>query len=60
MEEVIIAIGLVFVIEGLLYALFPKAMKNMISVVLTQSENSIRTTGLCALLIGVVIIYLIK
>jgi uncharacterized protein YjeT (DUF2065 family) len=60
MTEVFIAIGLVFVIEGLLYALFPKAMKNIIEVVLAQSENSIRTTGLCAVFIGVVIIYFIK
>lgn len=60
MIEVIIAIGFLFVIEGLLYVLFPRAMKNMMAIILSQSENSVRTTGLFALLIGVIIIYVAK
>ncbi len=54
------AIGLVFVIEGLLYALFTNSMKNMMKTAIEQSENTIRIMGLCALFIGVVIIYVIK
>ena len=54
------AIGLVFVIEGLLYALFTNSIKNMMKTAIEQSENTIRITGLCALFIGVVIIYVIK
>lgn len=60
MQEVIIAIGLVFVIEGLCYALFPEAMKNMMKFAIEQQEGAIRRVGLMAAVIGVVIIYLIK
>lgn len=56
----ITAIGFLFVIEGLLYALFPKNMKNMMKIAIEQNENTLRLTGLCALFIGVIIIYLIK
>ena len=42
MTEIIIAIGIVFVIEGFLYALFPTSMKNMMKMALEQSENALR------------------
>lgn len=60
MHELIIAIGLVFVIEGLCYALFPGAMKNMMKFAIEQEETAVRKVGLIAAVIGVVIIYLIK
>ena len=60
MTEFIIAIGLVFVIEGMLYALFPTSMKKMMSVALGQPENNIRLVGVIAAIIGLIIIYLMK
>lgn len=60
MTEIFIAVGIVFVIEGLLYALFPASMKNMIKVALTQSDSALRLVGLIATFIGLVIIYLLK
>ena len=60
MTEVIIAIGMVFVIEGFLYALFPTSMKNMMKMALEQSENALRLGGLDAAFIGLVIIYVLK
>ena len=58
--NIIFAIGLVFVIEGFLYALFPTAMKKMMAAALEQNENNLRTAGLIAAFIGLVIIYVIK
>ena len=60
MTEFIVAIGLVLVIEGLLYALFPASMKKMITVALEQPETGLRKAGFIAAVIGVTIIYLIK
>lgn len=60
MTEIIVAIGLVLVIEGLLYALFPSSMKKMMAIALDQPETGLRQIGLIAAIIGVVIIYLIK
>lgn len=60
MAELVIAIGLVFVIEGLLYAAFPEAMKKMMSMALSLPDNSMRSGGLLAAAGGIVVIWLAR
>ena len=60
MRELIIAFGLFFFIEGLLYALFPSKMKNMLKKLEIVEDNQLRTGGLIFAIIGFVIIYFIK
>ena len=60
MRELIIAFGLFLFIEGLLYALFPAKMKNMLSKLNQISDAQLRTGGLIFAIIGFVIIYYIK
>lgn len=60
MTDVFVAIGLILVIEGLLYALFPASMKKIMAAAMQQPETELRQAGLIAAVIGVVIIYLIK
>ena len=60
MSDFLVAIGLVLVLEGLVYAAFPDLMKRMIFEVLTLPSNALRSGGLIAMLIGVVIVYLIR
>ena len=60
MRELIIAFGLFFFIEGLLYALFPSKMKNMLKRLEIVEDNQLRTGGLIFAIIGFVIIYFIK
>ena len=60
MRELIIALGLFFFIEGLLYALFPSKMKNMLKKLESVEDNQLRTGGLIFAIIGFVIIYFIK
>lgn len=60
MSDFLVAIGLVLVLEGLVYAAFPDLMKRMIFEVLTLPSSSLRTGGVLAMLIGVVIVYLIR
>ena len=60
MKELIIAFGLFFFIEGILYALFPSKMKNMLKKLELIKESQLRTGGLIFALIGFIIIYYAK
>tara|TARA_Y100000590_G_scaffold422087_1_gene526397 strand:+ start:240 stop:425 length:186 start_codon:yes stop_codon:yes gene_type:complete len=60
MKELIIAIGLLLFIEGMLYALFPSKMKNMLKFVERFPINQLRTSGLLFALIGFIIVWYFK
>ena len=60
MRELIIAFGLFLFIEGLLYALFPAKMKNMLSKLNQISDAQLRSGGLIFAVIGFVIIWYLK
>ena len=60
MKELIIAIGLLLFIEGMLYALFPSKMKNMLKIVEKLPVSQLRISGLLFALIGFVIIWFSK
>ena len=58
--ELGVALGLVLVIEGLLYAVAPNAMRRMLDQVLGQREETIRITGLVTAVVGLIIIWLLQ
>ena len=60
MKELIIAFGLFLFIEGILYALFPSKMKNMLRKLEMIKESQLRTGGMIFALIGFLIIWYIK
>ena len=60
MKELIIAIGLLLFIEGMLYALFPSKMKNMLKKLEMVKDSQLRLGGLFFAVTGFVIIYYIK
>jgi len=60
MKELIIAFGLFFFIEGILYALFPSNMKNMLLKLNDVTNSQLRTGGLISAVIGFIIIWYIK
>ena len=60
MSELIIAFGLFLFIEGILYALFPSKMKNMLKKLELIKDSQLRTGGLIFALIGFIIIYYAK
>ena len=60
MNELIIAFGLFLFIEGVLYALFPSKMKNMIMKLSEIKDNQLRFGGLIFLVIGFLIIWYFK
>ena len=60
MKELIIALGLFMFIEGILYAIFPSKMKNMLKKLELVKESQLRSGGLIFAVIGFFIIYYIK
>ena len=60
MKELIVAIGLLFFIEGMLYALFPSKMKNMLKMIEKFSLNQLRISGLLFAIIGFIIVWYFK
>ena len=60
MKELIIAFGLFLFVEGILYALFPSKMKNMLLKLNETSDNQLRIGGLIFAIIGFAIIWYIK
>jgi len=57
MRELVIAIGLLLFIEGLLYAIFPSKMKNMLKTIEKISAGKLRIGGLVFAILGFVIVY---
>ena len=60
MRELIIAFGLFLFIEGVLYALFPSKMKNMLKKLDAVTDKQLRTGGLVFAIIGFIIIWYSK
>jgi|TARA_Y100000817_G_scaffold256629_1_gene209963 uncharacterized protein YjeT (DUF2065 family) len=60
MRELIIALGLFLFIEGILYAIFPSKMKNMVMKLSQISNGQLRSGGLVFAIIGFVIIWYLK
>ena len=59
-QSLLIAAGLVFVIEGLLYALVPGQLKNMMKAMENVSNEALRTGGMMAIGLGVFIVWIVR
>ncbi|TPK64515.1 DUF2065 domain-containing protein [Mesorhizobium sp. AR02] len=60
MQDFFAAIGLVLVIEGLVYGGFPSFARKLAGEVLSMPENALRIAGLVAIAIGVGIVWLVR
>jgi uncharacterized protein len=60
MPELVVAIGLVLVIEGLVFAAFPGAAKRLAATALESPENSLRIAGIVSAVFGIVLIWLVR
>jgi uncharacterized protein len=60
MNDLITAVGLVLVIEGIFYAGFPSVAKAFMRQALEMSDNAFRTAGFGGLMIGLVVVWLMR
>ena len=60
MNDLLTALGLGLVIEGVLYALLPGGMKSIMRSALEASDQSLRTAGLVVAAIGLIIVWIIR
>jgi uncharacterized protein YjeT (DUF2065 family) len=60
MHELAIGIGLFLVLEGLLYAAFPAAVKRIAREVPEMADGTLRNFGVIAMIVGVGLIWIIK
>lgn len=60
MSDLVVALGLELVIEGVLYALLPDAMKRMMAQVLDMPANQLRAAGLVAAAVGLGIVWAVR
>ncbi|MDX8384447.1 MAG: DUF2065 domain-containing protein [Ghiorsea sp.] len=60
MDDLWVAIGLVLVLEGAMYALFPTAMIDMLRKIPEMPPASLRMMGLSCLAMGWMIVWLVR
>jgi len=60
MYDFLVALGLLFVVEGLVCAAFPRSAKRAAAAVLETPENVTRIVGIVSALFGIAVIWLVR
>lgn len=60
MTDFLVAIGMVFVIEGLIFAAFPASAKKAVAAVMDTPDTSLRTVGIVSAVFGLVLVWLMR
>lgn len=60
LETVLLALGLVLILEGLVYALAPSVIEELLDMLRSFSLGQRRTMGLAALALGVLLVWIAK
>lgn len=60
MSELLSALGLAIVIEGLAYAAFPEQMKKMLASIQSMPASTIRAVALACAGIGLVLLWFVR
>jgi uncharacterized protein YjeT (DUF2065 family) len=60
MADFIVALGLVFVIEGIVFAASPAAAKRAVTAILDTPEITLRVLGLLSALLGLFVVWLVR
>jgi len=60
MSDFLVALGLVFVLEGIVFAAGPGAAKRAIASVLEMPDSALRVIGLVSAVFGVVVVWLVR
>ena len=60
MNDFLVGVGLVLVIEGLLWALAPGLAARLLELAASTPEQQLRTGGAVAVAVGVLVIWLVR
>ena len=60
MSDFLAALGLVFVIEGLIFAAFPDAAQRAMTSVLETPDISLRLIGIGSALVGLIVVWFVR
>lgn len=60
MQDLLVGLGLVLVIEGLIYALFPDSIRRVAEMAQQIPDSTLRIGGVCALALGVLVVWLVR
>ena len=58
--ELLTALALVFVIEGMLPFISPARYRQMVAEVTRMNDSSIRTVGLVVMIVGLLLLYFVR
>jgi uncharacterized protein len=60
MTDFLAALGLVFVIEGLVFAAFPQAARRAVATMTQTPDEALRVVGLLSAVLGLVVVWLVR
>jgi uncharacterized protein len=60
MADFIVALGLVFVIEGIIFATSPAAAKRAVNAIMQTPERTLRILGLVSAFFGLFVVWLVR
>jgi uncharacterized protein len=60
MNDLIAALGLVLVIEGIVFALFPEGLKRKLIAALEMPSSTLRAFGLFAAVAGLTVVWMVR
>jgi uncharacterized protein YjeT (DUF2065 family) len=60
MSDFLAALGLVFMIEGLIFAAFPASAKKAVASVLDTPDTPLRMIGIGSAVVGLIVVWLVR
>jgi uncharacterized protein YjeT (DUF2065 family) len=60
MSDFIVALGIVFVLEGLMFSAFPATAKRAMESVQQTPDGALRTVGIVSAVLGLILIWAIR
>ena len=60
MIDFLSAVGLIFILEGLLLFISPKRLKKVLEFLALYPETKMRTIGIFSIIVGIVLLWIIR
>jgi uncharacterized protein YjeT (DUF2065 family) len=60
MSDFLVAVGLVFAIEGIVFAAFPATAKRALAQIMETPDGMLRLVGIASAVIGVLVVWAVR